>query len=68
MNWKETTSLAGECCLEKSGFSAVVTTLAFVILHQFLKSDCQDVSVLLLANGKPVYLTQMLLIPSEYTC
>lgn len=49
-------------------FSAVVTSLAFIILHPFLKSRFQDVSVLLLANGKPVYLTQMLFIPSEYTC
>lgn len=43
-------------------------SLTFVILHPFPKSVFQDVSVLLLANGKSVYLTQMLLIASKYTC
>lgn len=65
---KETSSPTGESCLRKADTSAEVTSFAFVILHSFLKSRFRDVSVLLLANGKPARLAQTLLIPSEYTC
>lgn len=41
---------------------AALMPLAFVILHRFLKSRFQDVSVLLLANEKSVYLIQMVLL------